>query len=243
MKQKILIVGLPRSGTTIISNTINSLKNAFCFIEPHWEKSLKGKVSFDDKKLKWIWGLDYYSGDALPLDHAITKILNKYDLVGFKETFRSNIYESFYKNISNQDLLFKYKTAGYKIIPIIRNPLNVWNSNKSFNPDKDSWAGRLDLFIQNYCDFINFIKPLNPIIFERFVQFPEKTLKEFGLDVPNKIEIQSRKLKMGDVGARSSTKIEHKKKELLYTEEEKQIIEKSEAMEKYKSFYTENAQN
>ena len=239
MKEKILIVGLPRSGTTIISNTINSLEKAFCFIEPHWEYELYGKVLFDDKKLKWIFGLKYNPNLALPLNSAIEKIFTKNDLVGFKETFRSNVYKNIDSKIPNEDLIKNYRDAGYKIIPIIRNPLNVWNSVKSFKPNPNSWGGKLDLFLQSYCDFLDFISPLDPIVFEKFVTAPEKTLQSFGLDVPDKIRLKSRKINMGDEKAKDSTKIEYKKKKIVYTQEEEATIQDSNAMKQYKQYFSE----
>ena len=35
-KKVISVLGLPHSGTTIVSNTFNSMENGFCLSEPHW---------------------------------------------------------------------------------------------------------------------------------------------------------------------------------------------------------------
>ena len=36
-RERVLLVGLPRSGTTVVANYLHSLANGFCFLEPHWE--------------------------------------------------------------------------------------------------------------------------------------------------------------------------------------------------------------
>ena len=124
-KIKFIIVGLPRSGTTILSNYINSYNNAFCFIEPHWEfQRCNTKRFFKDNKLKGIHSFKYYKKKKLPLNDAINKIQKKYDIVGFKETYRSNIYRNFNENIPNDELINDYLKNDYRLISIIRKPVD-----------------------------------------------------------------------------------------------------------------------
>lgn len=232
-QMKILITGLPRSGTTILTNYINSMENSFCFIEPYWEYERTGKSKFfKDEKLKNCYYLKYKKNETLPLDKAVDKILKKYDFVGLKETFRSNAYKNIAPEIINENLLRKHK-GKYKIIGIVRNPLNVWNSLKSFEKNKSSWAGNIDLFIQNYCNFFKFIEPNKPIVYENFVLSPKETLKKININTKDITNILHRNSGMGDKTANLSSVLRFQKKEKFFTRKEGEIINNSKAMQKY----------
>ena len=232
-KNKILVVGIPRSGTTILTNFINSFDNCFCFIEPHWEyRMYKNTRFFKDEKLKGLFFLKYEKNEKMPLDNAINKILKKFDVAGFKETFRSAVYEQYDLKVVNDDLLKSYQHSGYKLIPIVRNPLSIWNSFQRNNPPSDSWAADLGLFIENYCNFFDFIKPMNCIIYEKFIHYPQREFQKMGIRTGKFTGvIKTRKSRMGDKMANLSSKITTINKPRFYTEEEKKILEKSRAME------------
>lgn len=239
---KFLLVGLPRSGTTIFANFIHSSKNAFCFLEPHWEHVIyKGSTKFlRDNKLRLIYGLKYLADESLPLDKVLDNISKRYPFCGIKETFRSDCYLNISPDIVNNDLLQHYKDAGYLLVPIIRNPLNVWNSFQRKNPPAGSWPDRLDLFIENYCRFFSFIGDAVPVVYEKFVEdaaseFSKKVSVDLGVN-----KIQTRKSKMGDRDARHSTVISFIKRDVCYLKADKKAIEKSDAMKLYKEFAANN---
>lgn len=239
---KFLLVGLPRSGTTILANFIHSSKNAFCFLEPHWEYVFyKGSTKFlRDKKLRLLFGLKYFVDESLPLDKALDNISKKYSFCGIKETFRSDCYLNISPDIVNSDLLQRYKDARYLLVPIIRNPLNVWNSFQRKNPVDGSWPDSLDLFIENYCRFFSFIGDAVPVVFEKFVEdaaseFSKKVSFDLGVN-----KIKTRKSKMGDRDAIDSTVIRLIKRDVCYLKTDKKAIEKSDAMKFYKEFAVNN---
>jgi hypothetical protein len=84
------ILGLPRSGTTLLNGILNSYANAFSISEPHWSNILAphatrlDKISFDCSNNKTI----YANLDAF-LTHS-----NEYVIGGIKETYREHQPES-----------------------------------------------------------------------------------------------------------------------------------------------------
>ena len=231
-KIKIIVVGLPRSGTTVLSNYINSYKNAFCFIEPHWEFQLyKKKSFFKDNKLKGIHFLRYYKNKERPLDNAINKIQKRYDIVGFKETFRSSIYKNFNEIIPNDELINDYLKNNYRLISIIRNPINVWNSYKSSNPPYGSWTADINCFIFSYKEFFEIINNSLPIIYESFIINPEvELLKKTRIRFIGMEYLITRETKMGDKDANRAIRIQERDKSYYFTKKEEKIIKDSKAM-------------
>ena len=234
---KILISGLPRSGTTILTNYVNSSKNSFCFIEPHWEYKLYGEKNFyTDKKLRGIKQLYYHEDAPLPLDEALDKISSSYEIVGFKETFRSELYGEYLATLPNRTLIESYIAAGYTLIPIIRHPLYVWNSYKKSNPPADSWISDIQYFLDSYCEFTEMIDHRRTVIYERFVADPAKELSDkTTLPIIGVNNIEIRDSRMGDATANHSSSIELQKINHYYTVSESKLIEASLAIKTYES--------
>ena len=77
------IIGLPRSGTTILCNFFNSFTNGFCFSEPHWTFFQGMQPRFDKVQ-------DLTSTSAVSLMDDISHYLHasdQYVLGGIKETY------------------------------------------------------------------------------------------------------------------------------------------------------------
>jgi hypothetical protein len=104
------ILGLPRMGTTLVNNIMNSYDNSFCISEPHWSNILSPQATRSDK----------VTFDIKDNNKIMTNLSNfvsnsgVYQLGGVKETYRSHQMESanFVLNSDNVDF----------IIAVIRKP-------------------------------------------------------------------------------------------------------------------------
>ena len=227
-RERVLLVGLPRSGTTVVANYLHSLANGFCFLEPHWEVGFYGSTrAFRDPKLRWMFRLRYSPDSPLPMDDAVGRVLRRYDVVGIKETYRGRHYARHESALPNEALLSRYLDAGYRLLPIWREPLAVWNSFRAF-PQHKTWAGDLDAFIENYPRFADFAAGTPPIIYERFAGNPLHEMQRVGLGpgVANG-GIQPRYSRMGDPNAGNSSTIGPPSASVNYTPDQRLAIELS----------------
>jgi hypothetical protein len=138
-KQVCGIVGLPRSGTTVVSSICNSAVNAFAVVEPVWiYKSNKSNYITSDK-----FGTIDLTGDVIM---QIRGLLNRFDVCAVKETFR--IYE-----ICCVDDIFNKTDT---IIAVYRDPVSAFNSWR-----RNNWAplyNNIDYFITNYERFDTLVR-------------------------------------------------------------------------------------
>lgn len=234
-KEKVLLVGLPRSGTTVVANYINSMERAFCFLEPHWESRGYGSTSFfNDPKLRWIFRLKFQEDAPLPLDAAVRRIQRRYDLVGIKETFRGVHYSAYDPDMPNEELLADYVAAGYRLIPILRHPLAVWNSFRRYFPPQEAWAADLPSFIENYQRFYHFAGGTDAVLYERFVQDPRAEMARSGIwSEELSGGLTGRRARMGDPTAKSSGEVASIERRVYYTDAQKDVIEASSIVEAY----------
>jgi hypothetical protein len=224
-----MITGVPRSGTTLLSNFINSCENAFCLSEPHHE--FRGNGVFSVDKLHDVDCLPTYDEtSALPLDRFVTDILDRrigYDVGGFKETYRGI---AFARDIQNQHTIEHYANTGYTVIGIVRDPVRVWNSQKTTkltlhgsNPDP------IKNFIQNWFGFMSVVP--NPICYELFCLNPVAELeRKTGIKISGKAELKPTKFAIGDGYAKMSASIRDHKLTDVTTAEEKLRLEPLRAM-------------
>ena len=231
------MVGLPRSGTTVVANYINSMNSAFCFIEPHWEFKHAGTTGFfRDPKLRWIFFLKYRENARLPLDGAVGRLQRRYDLVAIKETFRGDHYAPYDPDLPNETLLKSYIDAGYRLVPIIRHPLAVWNSFRGHFVPQDEWAADLPAFIENYRRLCEIAAADVALIYERFVQDPAQELARCGISSRGHGgQLTQRKARMGDALAKQSTAVRKIERPVHYTPEQREELEASPIMDMYEA--------
>ena len=122
-KSILSVLGLPHSGTTIISNTFNSMDNGFCLSEPHWIFLSNQKALTYDKvnDLKFNNPVEILSN----IKNRIN-IDDKYDFGGVKETYRPQDpkMNSFFDSILiNSDIM----------IIVFREPKALYNSFKKLS--------------------------------------------------------------------------------------------------------------
>jgi hypothetical protein len=228
---KLIVCGLPRSGTTILTNFINSLPDAFVFSEPHWEyKKLRG-TSFFLPELSSLC-LEYKNDDVLPLESALTEMEKKFQIVGFKETYRSNIVKSQDAEAPNHELLFRYKQRGYKFVYIARNPIEILNSSRNtFGGNNDYWPRNMAITIHSYVDFFNFVSKEPIVNYDKFISSPELEFsKKTGIKTPPKVKLCSNRVfALGDSRG-YSTKIFKQPCNKILSDSEIDVITNSTAM-------------
>ena len=108
------VLGLPRTGTTLLNNILNSYDNGFCISEPHWANILNpGSVRVD--------GVNVDCSNNGRIYENINNIVDGegYLIGGVKETFREHQMASsnFILNSPNVDV----------IIGIFREPVSGFN--------------------------------------------------------------------------------------------------------------------
>jgi len=134
------VIGVPRSGTTLLCNIINSFDNSFCLSEPHWSKILSPK-GFRLDKLAGAFKFESTNGLMGDLKSFMDN--SEYSWGGVKETYRIWQPESITLPYNSKDLAF--------IFFIFRDPLSVYNSGKK-------WGGKychMPSFVKNYISLAN----------------------------------------------------------------------------------------
>ncbi|MFC1821539.1 hypothetical protein ACFL9T_02450 [Thermodesulfobacteriota bacterium] len=130
------IVGLPRSGTSILGHIFDSLENGFCWSEPHWQDITNSKkYSLEKIKKKYFGSLKYR------MKFLIDEVNNSksFEVGGVKETFNS-----FRRAPAN----YIFKSDVDLIVLIFREPKSCFNSIKRLN-----WGNKfldIDIFIKDY---------------------------------------------------------------------------------------------
>lgn len=196
MKKFFLILGLPRSGTTLLNNILNSQSNIFSISEPIWEKIQTGKInSFGKINLN----TNLQPIEIVPKLQQFLKSSDTYDYGGIKETFRHwELLPVSIAQLSNIDFIFRIK----------RNPIDCFGSWK----EKTSWGNNytnIDSFITSY-------KEISSINHDNIIDIDYDLMIDNGIDYLNNVlpftierfEVSPTNFGYGDVKANNSTKIE-----------------------------------
>jgi len=139
-KKIISVLGIPRSGTTIVCNIFNSMTNAFCLSEPHWTLLSNPK----DLRFDKTQNLSFLSpSDILPKIKLKLITDNTLQFAGVKETYRPNEQKmkKYYNDMLNLDIIvfvFREPMAHYNSFKVMaqqhhRNPMPLQYIIHSFN--------------------------------------------------------------------------------------------------------------
>jgi len=132
------ILGLPRSGTTIVASLFNSLQDGFCLGEPHWY--VKAGHRIEDVgpdccgKVGYLWVRAGVSEvmSIYPCFIRPAVCIGGYHLGGYKETWRGDILGR---------LLVKRHLPKVDFFVLVhRDPLDVWHSQLGCNWPTDEWT-------------------------------------------------------------------------------------------------------
>ena len=201
---KAIVVGLPRSGSTLLCRIIHSADDCVCLSEPHLEAlSLKTCKTLRDDKISDI-GLEVFSDREMPLDEAMSELSKAFKIAAFKETFRPEPFKQW--GLFNEDLLKTYKRNKYKVIGIVRSPLKNFNSWKS--REWGGWTNDVDVFIESYHQILQFCDG-DIIRYEDLLSSPVHVMGKLGITFS---ELRPMAAEFGDIEALESTSVRSERK-------------------------------
>jgi len=210
MKKRTSIVGLPRSGTTILNNLLNSIDDWVCLSEPIWEFISYNEIQSLDK-LKSNKNISSFN-QIIPTIHD-TFNNSGYNNLGIKETFRYWAPECI-------NTLFNEFNPDVCVF-ILRNPLYNYSGWK-----KVMWSKHyvsVNDFKQCYLSLINLIntiKEKKPTIILSYEELTEKGVGylksklDNHFEIPDTIELKSTNYRLGDQSAHHSTEIKKSRSNL-----------------------------
>jgi len=150
-KQLFSVLGLPRGGTTIVCNILNSLDNGFCLCEPQWIYLTNPKsITFD--KLK---NLNCNNADSV--FRATRQRLNNDDtfsIGGIKETFRPD-------DGKMKPYISKMMNKSNVLVFVFREPKALYNSYKLLSKQHNRNFMPMDKFLADYNQLLNAVKNTN----------------------------------------------------------------------------------
>ena len=192
------IIGMPRSGTTIVASFINSLDRATIWGEAHRVWARTSPIMMDTR---YGIGVLRNSGDVLGQVKAFAE---KNDLLiyGTKDVLDGIV----------TDPIATYRSYGWKydqVFVVFRNPRKVWASMKSLG-NASGLGMTEDRFIQKSNAFVDYCIRTNnatPIILERFREDPIKYMStKMGLEISGPV-ILEKYSGTGDRGAMHAKEI------------------------------------
>jgi len=225
---KALVVGIPRSGSTLLCRMINSVENCICLSEPHLEAlSLRTYRTLRDQKVSDL-ELEMFADHEMPLDVAMSKLEEIFEVAAFKETFRPEPFREW--GLFNGDLLNTYKNNNYKIIGIVRSPLKNFNSWKS--QGWGNWTHDVDVFIESYRSILQFCGDA-VIRYEDLIASPALVMKTLDM---NFSKLKPMEAEFGDIEALQSGSVRREKEnKSVVSTQDISAIERSGLMELYDS--------
>ena len=175
------IIGLPRSGTTIVASLFNSMEDGFCLGEPHWfiKSQLEmgknytipecidmcgGKGIFTSKDYAQMHCSDF----LLPNLIAYKLRTSSYLLGGYKETYRGDVL--------GMRMLALDSIVSDLVIIVLREPYEVHESQMRVNWPAEKWplvkAEEGDAILRSFLVDDNVI----PVEYNNFCANPIKTI-------------------------------------------------------------------
>ena len=201
---KTMVVGLPRSGSTILCRMINSAEDSVCLSEPHFEaQSLRTHKFFNDPKISEL-DLKVCIENEMPLNAALSRLDKTFKVSAFKETFRPMPFMQW--GLCNEELLQTYKSNNYRVIGIVRSPLNNFNSWRSTG--WGDWTSDVNVFIESYRRILQFCGD-DVIRYEDLLYSPEHVMNKLGMTFSG---LKPMAAEFGDLEALESVSVRKEKK-------------------------------
>lgn len=210
LPQTFFIIGMPRGGTTILSNLFNSLEDGFCLGEPHWYYQSTGR---DFKKVRdnCFGKMDAPLEDDFEIKELLPWIEYRleqgdYNLGGYKETW-------FVGHKELGPIIDWHKERVDFFLVVFRNPVKVHSSQLALG-----WTEARDvgLFSRLYkeLDRLAFHPGAIPIVYEDFVEGPLEYLNErLPFQIEGELRLKPTGHKYGDPYANRSVEVEYKERE------------------------------
>lgn len=190
------IIGVPRTGTTIVANLLNSLEDGFCFMEPHWYMKAAYKEDIDIIQSWRDWPY------------------NSTHLIGYKETYRLG-------HALSEELIERHTPQMDFFMVIFRDPVKThssqhalgwteWDHPRFFN----AAYRRLDKLIESWPE-----KAI-PIVYEDFVPDPLGYLNaRLPFQIEGPLKMMPTEAAFGDPFANRSTTIQMSQRETCIPQE------------------------
>lgn len=215
------IIGLPRTGTTLLNNIFNSYENCISISEPHW-KNILLNGNPDGNKFKSIPIDLSENSKVIPNIQEYVEKDPEVLLGGIKETFRSHQRNSV-------DFVLKSDRVNF-IVGIIRKPQDAFDSWL-----RSEWGGNYSdvrYFTQTYKDFYRTLNKIDKKVFwikyeDLCKESSEYLDKEFGdyLSFDNLEKIEKTEFRIGDARANAGGKVFiNEKKSISVTENQIEFI-------------------
>ena len=223
------VVGVPRSGTTLLCSILASHSKVICLSEPYHQWKFDGFV-FTEEVSHIVGCAVWRKHPSLLLKRVISKESEKV-WIGFKETY----YSQSHGHWSNHFFFKRNHLRGWTTIAIIRDPREVWKSLILMHPEK---KGKVtEKFLESWNDLVQWVLE-NKIFFIRYedlISEPEKVIKKLceymNIEFEeNMIYAMNEKKGRGDITALTSKTINKAK---IYPEYDKYL-------DRYEILFIEN---
>lgn len=241
-KNHILVFGIPRSGTTIICNYINSLQNGYCISEPILGSELNPEMIVWDK----IQGTKASNPQEI-ISHSKTQLENSNFVIGGIKEIWTPLHRSFTKEA--------FQSEDFdNILFVIRNPIDIFASwrattwSRQLRDDEQGFLSYNDpkYLIHTYEEYLKLFEQnkskCKVLIYENFIKSPQRAMLLCGIMIEGESELRRNVYKLGDGDARKSRKVGKtpSKRDLLDDEEIKEI-ESSEIFKAFQRIQEENS--
>jgi len=212
------ILGIPRSGTTIVANLFNSIEDGFCLGEPHWLCEREGpaavargcgKVAPEWKQ--WTdetWESQYIFKAFIEV--VLSGKFTPYKLGGYKETYRP------YTPLSEE--LIEHRHAVDFFIIVLRDPIMVMSSMKAVGDD--IWTVKMLNQAYQRMDELGQDEKAIVVVYENFCQWPMAYLNaRLPFTINGLLELYATGHAYGDPKANRSLTIEVSEREPSISDE------------------------
>ena len=166
------VVGVPRSGTTLLCSILASHSKVICLSEPYHQWKYDGIVFTEETS--HIVGCEVWKKHPSLLFRQVLSKESEKIWIGFKEIY----YSQSHGHWSNHFFFKRNHLRGLLTIAIIRDPREVWKSLILRHPEK---KGKIsEKFLESWNDLVQWILE-NRIFFIRYedlITEPEKTIKK-----------------------------------------------------------------
>lgn len=192
------VVGVPRSGTTLLCSMLNSHSKIICLSEPYHQWKYDGFV-YTDEICELVHSNTWKRHPAILLKFLLRNVNDK--LIGFKEIY----YSKYNGHYSNHFFFKRNYQKGVVTIAIIRDPREVWKSLVLKHPEKRGRVTRR--FVESWNDLVCWILENNIfwVRYEDLVDNPENELCKvcdfLGVDFEEDMFILKERKARGDLNA------------------------------------------
>ncbi len=162
------VIGVTRSGTTLLCSFLDSHSQVICLSEPYHQWKYDGVINTES--IKDIVNAKLYRGHPSKL---ISKLVNKTRdevLVGFKEIY----YTKTHGHYSNAFFFKRNYRNGITTLVIIRDPREIWKSLTLKHPEKKGFV--TERFVESWNDLVGWVTTEN-VFYVKYEELVHNTVE------------------------------------------------------------------